>query len=458
MAHSVGTLVILGASGDLSSRLLLPAIGQLLTQQPQRRLQLIGVGSEKWTDTHWRSVIRSSCETVDAGGAAVDEVCANSTYVSADVTTPEGLGGIFEACKATPALYFALPPAVTARACAALENIARHPGLTLCLEKPFGTDRVSAEALNRQLAKLVPEDRIHRIDHFLGRSTVLNLTGLRFANSIFEPLWNADHIERIDIVYDETLGLEGRARYYDTAGALTDMIQSHLLQVLAVLAMEPPSTLSAQDMREGKAAVLRAARVWHDNPQEFSRRARYKAGMIDGRQLPDYVKEAGVDPKRHTETLAEITLQIDTWRWAGVPITLRSGKALAAARREIVVTFKPARHIPTGLKGKIQPTKLRIMLGPDAMSLELNINGPGDPHTIDRTVMTADFGPGELLAYGEVIEGILDNDPSLSVSARTAVDCWRVVAPVLTAWSKNEVPLQNYQAGSLGPPSWHAIG
>lgn len=450
--------MILGASGDLSARLLLPAIGQLLTQQPQRRLQLIGAGSENWNDAHWRSVIHSSFATVDAHGPAVDEIRSGSHYLSADVTTPEGLTAILNACAGTPALYFALPPAVTARACDALEHVTRPVGLTLGLEKPFGTDRTSAEALNRQLAKLVPEDRIHRIDHFLGRSTVLNLTGLRFANSVFEPLWNSDHIERIDIVYDETLGLEGRARYYDTAGALTDMIQSHLLQVLAVLAMEPPSTLSAQDMREGKAAVLRAARVWHNDPKEFSRRARYKAGTIDGRTLPDYEKEQGVDPKRRTETLAEVTLQIDTWRWAGVPITLRSGKALAQARREILITFKPARHIPTGLRGKIQPTKLRIMLAPDAMSLELNINGPGEPHTIDRTILTAEFGPGELLAYGEVIEGILNGDPSLSVSAGTAVDCWRIVAPVLSAWSKNDVPLQTYAAGTLGPRSWRPVG
>lgn len=458
MTQSVGTLVILGASGDLSSRLLLPAIGQLLTNDPGRRFRLVGSGFEDWSTAHWRSVVKKSFRTVKAAGQGVEELLASTRYVQADVTRPDDLARVLEVCEGAPALYFALPPAITAKACTALEKVKLPAGLTLALEKPFGTDRRSAVALNRQLGRLVPEERIHRIDHFLGRSTVLNLLGLRFANSILEPLWNGDHIERVDIVYDETLGLEGRARYYDGAGALVDMIQSHLLQVMAVLAMEPPSTLDGEDLRAAKGAVLRATRVWRDSPKESSRRARYTAGAVEGRELPSYAKEPGVDPARHTETLAEVTLQIDTWRWAGVPFTLRSGKALGSRRREILVTFKPARHIPHGLKGTKEPTLLRIMLAPDAMSLELNINGPGDPHEVERVALTADFGPGQLLAYGEVLEGVLDGDSSLSVGAETAVDCWRIVAPVLTEWAKDEVPLQTYRAGSAGPASWRAIG
>ena len=259
-------------------------------------------------------------------------------------------------------------------------------------------------------------------------------------------------------MYDESLALEGRARYYDNAGALVDMIQSHLLQVLAVVAMEPPSTLDAVDLRDAKATVLRATRVWNDSPVESSRRARYTAGQVEGESVPSYVKEPGVDASRGTETLAEVTVQIDTWRWAGVPFTLRSGKALGERRREVVVTFKPARHVPTGLKGTKEPTKLRIMLAPDEMSLELNVNGPGDPFEIERASLSVSFGPGQLLAYGEVLEGILDGDPSLSVRGDTAVDCWRIVAPVLTEWRKDEVPLQNYRAGSGGPASWKRIG
>lgn len=458
MTQTVGTLVILGASGDLSSRLLLPAVGQLLTNHPERRFQLVGAGAEDWTDAKWRQTVRASFKTVKANGPAVEQVLKSTAYLSADVTKPAELQRIFDACEGTPALYFALPPAITARACDALSKLTLPAGLTLALEKPFGTDKRSATALNKRLATLVPEERIHRVDHFLGNSTVLNLIGLRFANSILEPVWNGDHIQSVDIVYDETLGLEGRARYYDNAGALMDMIQSHLLQVLAVFAMEPPSALDATDLRDAKATVLRATRVWGDDPAVASRRARYTAGTIDGRKLPAYTDEPGVDPARDTETLAELTVEIDNWRWAGVPITLRSGKALGSKRREILVTFKPARHIPRGLTGHKEPTMLRIMLAPDAMSLELNINGPDDPHVIERVALSADFGPGLLLAYGEVLEGILDGDPSLSVRGDTAVEMWRIVAPVISAWKKGDVPLQSYRAGSAGPACWKHIG
>jgi glucose-6-phosphate 1-dehydrogenase len=458
MTQSVTTLLILGASGDLTSRLLLPALGQLLTNEPDRRLRLVGAGSEDWTDVHWRHVVRTSFSTMKAKGAAVDDLLKNTHYLSADVTKPEELGRLVDACEGTPAIYFALPPAIAAAACHALEKVQLPPRTALALEKPFGTDRRSAIALNAQLAKLVPEEQVHRVDHFLGNSTVFNLLGLRFANRIFEPLWNSDHISRVDVIYDETLALEGRARYYDKAGALTDMIQSHLLQVLAVLAMDAPSTLGSRDLRDAKGAVLRATRVWNDSPLESSRRARYTAGTVDTEKVPSYVDEPGVDPSRGTETLAEATFQIDTWRWAGVPFTLRSGKALGERRREIVVTFRPAQHVPTGLRGTHEPTKLRITLAPDGMTLELNVNGPGDPHEIDRAALRAEFGPGQLQAYGEVLAGVLDGDSSLSVRGDTAEECWRIVAPILKEWAQEKVPLDDYRAGSKGPSGWLPIG
>lgn len=448
VTQSVQALVILGGSGDLSSRLLLPALGQLLTSQSDRRLDLIGAGAEDWTDAHWRKTVRASFQTVRASGPAVQALLKSTRYRTADVTKPDDLRALLEAADGVPALYFALPPAVTAAACKALEKVELPSGLQLALEKPFGTDKRSAAALNRQVLRLVPEEQVHRIDHFLGNSTVFNLLGLRFANRIFEPVWSAQHIASVDIVYDETLGLEGRARYYDHAGALVDMIQSHLLQVLAVVAMEPPATLGERDLRDAKGAVLRATRVFGNDPKTSSRRGRYTAGTIDGRKLPSYVDESGVDPALNTETLAEVTLEVATWRWAGVPFTLRSGKALADQHHEIVITFLPAQQVPVGLRGVEHPTVLRIVLGPDAMSLELNVNGPGDPHVLGRAELTAEFGPGQLLAYGEVLEGVLDGDPALSVRGDAAVECWRIVAPVLKAWSQNEVPLDDYRAGS----------
>ncbi|WP_431247167.1 glucose-6-phosphate dehydrogenase [Leifsonia xyli] len=458
MTQSVDTLVILGASGDLTSRLLLPAIGQLLTDQPQRAFTLVGSSSDELDDDGWRAIVEKSFATVDAKGDAVERLLKETRYVNGDATSADDLKSLLSSVEGVPALYFALPPAITAKASDALGAFDLPKGLTLALEKPFGTDRESAIALNAQLARLVPEDQIHRVDHFLGRSSVLNILGVRFANSILEPIWDGLHIERVDVIYDETLALENRARYYDKAGALVDMIQSHLLQVMAVLAMEPPSTLGAADLRDAKQLVLRATRVWNDDPATASRRARYAAGEIDGKTLPAYAAEEGVDPSRETETLAEVTLQVDTWRWKGVPFTLRSGKALGSRRREMVITFAAAQHVPTGLTGAREPAKLRLMFAPDSMALELNINGTDDPHELERTALTADFGPGALLAYGEVLEGILDGDPSLSVRADTAVECWRIVESVLSAWHDGRVPLEEYPAGSEGPEEWKPLG
>lgn len=452
------TLFLLGGGGDLSRRLLLPALGQLLTRQPDRTVTVVGVGAGEMTDVEWRAVVATSFATQKASGAAVDAVLAETVYHRADVTDASVLEALLANSAGTPALYFALPPAVTVKACLGLEKFSLPEGTVLALEKPFGTNSESAAELNRLLARLVPENQIHRVDHFLGRSTVLNLLGLRFANRIFEPLWNAEHIERVDIVYDEQLGLEGRARYYDHAGALVDMIQSHLLQVLAVFAMEPPSSLDAADLRDAKGLVLRATRPWAGDPVAAGRRARYSAGSVDGREYPSYADEEGVDPALGTETLAEVTVEIDTWRWARVPFTLRSGKALGTRRREIVVRFKPANRVPAGFSGSNDPTILRLFLAPDEMSLNVNINGPDDPFVLDRVALTTSFNPGELNAYGEVLEGILDNDPSLSVRGDTAEQCWRIVEPILAAWKSGKVPLLEYPAGSAGPTEWEPVG
>ena len=449
------TLLILGASGDLTGRLLLPAVGQLLTS-PVRpaSLQLLGAAAEALDRPTWTERVRTAFASVGALGPELDQVLTTTDYLQADVTRAEDLRRLLAACDAVPVLYFALPPAITARACAALQQVDLPVGTSLVMEKPFGVDESSAASLNQIVHTLVPEDRIHRVDHFLGKSTVLNLLGLRFANRLFEPLWSADHIAAVEIVFDEPLALEGRARYYDTAGALVDMIQSHLLQVLALIAMAPPASVHAADLRDRKADVLRACRPWAGNPVTASRRARYTAGRIGDRDLPAYADEPGVDPRRGTETLAEITLEVDTWRWAGVPFRLRSGKALATPRKEIVFTFKPVPRTLPGLIGLTEPDRLRISLGPDRMQIDLNINGPDDPFGIDRVSLAGDFHPGRLPAYGEVLAGVLNEDPTLSVRGDTAEQCWRIVDPILVAWRHGSVPLDEYPAGSTGPPSW----
>ena len=440
MGTKIGTLIIFGASGDLTQRLLLPGLGQLIDCGGADKLQVIGVGQQALSTAVWRKRVARSFA---AGGAKSDEaraIAERAEYRRADVTDPNDLAEILAASTGTPALYFALPPRVTIAACAALAKVELPKGTVFGLEKPFGTDLHSAEALNRQLIALIPEQQIHRVDHFLGKSTVLNLLGLRFANRIFEPVWNADNIASVEIVFDEMLGLEGRAGYYDKAGALVDMIQSHLLLVMAVVAMEPPSSVDAEDLRGAMAQVLRATR--------------YTAGTVNGRKMPAYVKEPGVDRANKTETLAEVTLTINNWRWAGVPFTLRSGKAMAEQRKEIIVTFKDAPHIPTGMTGTPGPAALRIALTPEDIRLDLNINGQGSPFGLDRVVLNTEFGAGELGPYGEVLSGLLSSDPTLSVRADEIEECWRIVEPVLAAWRNDAVKLENYPAGSSGPKSW----
>ncbi len=458
MTNSTSTLLILGATGDLTSRLLLPALGQLLTKDPGRKVLLIGAGREDLSVDDWQQKLHDSFATSKSSGSAVDHLLESAAYMRVDVTKPADMERLLAACEGSPAIYFALPPTVTMRVCDALADVKLPDEIRLALEKPFGTDEESASALNAQLRKLVPEDQIHRVDHFLGRSTVFNLLGLRFANRLFEPVWNREHIESVDIVYDEQLALESRAGYYDHAGALVDMIQSHLLQVLGVLAMEPPATRGEADFRDAKSMVLRATRAYGDDPVSSTRRARYAAGKIGEASIPSYVDEDGVDPGNDTETLAEATFEIDNWRWAGVPFTLRSGKALGERRREVVVRFKQVPHLPTGLTGLNEPTVLRIMLAPDEMSLEININGEGDPFDLERVSLDASFGAGQMAAYGEVLEGILEGDPSLSVRGDTAEQCWRIVAPILQAWRDGDIPLEEYVAGSDGPSAWAPLG
>jgi glucose-6-phosphate 1-dehydrogenase len=444
------TLIILGASGDLTSRLLLPALGQLLAREPERRVHLAGAGMEDWSDETWRETVRTAFATTDA---AFDPVAA-TTYTRADITDSAQLQSLLDAAQGRPALYFAVPPAVAATACQALRSVRIPEGTILALEKPFGSDAASAETLNATLAELVPESQVFRVDHFLGRSTVLNLLGARFANRLFEPVWSADDIASIVVQFDESLGLEGRAGYYDKAGALVDMIQSHLLQVMAFVTMEPPASLDERDLRDATGAVLRATAVWGDDPVASSRRARYTAGAIEGRDFPSYVDEPGVDASRQTETLAEMTVEVRTARWTGVPITLRSGKALGRAEAKVEVRFRPVRHLPVGFTGDAGPTVVRFSLGPDRIELDLAVNGEADPLELERVTLDADLGEGALKAYAEVLSGILDGDAMLAVRADAAVDCWHIVQHVIDAWRDGRVPLDEYPAGTSGPTGW----
>lgn len=454
----VTTLLILGASGDLTGRLLLPGLARLIGSGRASGLKLAGAGGPGYSQEKWQERVNEVCaaakqQATVPGGTELDKIAADTRFAELDVTKPGELAALVDSLEGPVALYFALPPAVSQRACEVLEPGELPESTLLVMEKPFGSNQKSAQELNRTLIRLVPEENIHRVDHFLGKGTVFNILGLRFANHLLEPLFTSEHVEKMEIFYDEELALEDRAGYYDGAGALRDMIQSHLLQILGLLTMNAPATLKERDVRDHLGSVIRATAL-AGNAADSTRRARYTAGTSKGRPVPDYASEEGVEPALKTETLAEVTLNINNSRWAGVPFILRAGKALGTARKEAIITFRPVSHLPTGFKGTDEPTKLRIGFGPDTLSLDLDVNGPGDLYTLDRVTLAAELNSPDLLPYGEVLLGVLSGDPTLSVRGDTAEECWRIVDPILTAWADDAVPLAEYAAGGNGPADW----
>lgn len=457
-------MLILGASGDLAKRLLLPGLGSLIAGGDRADLRLVdgvkvvGSGRSDRSD-EWRDTVSSAFEQVGATGDAADAILAGTEYVQADPTAEGDWGRLLDTVEGDLVLYFALPPAIVSKVAAVLVGLDLPERTVLAVEKPFGDDADSAAALNEALLKIVPEERIHRVDHFLGHRAALAMLATRFNNRLLESSWNADNIERVEIVYDEKLGLEGRAGYYDTAGALRDMLQSHLLQVLAVTACEAPPDLDPEHLRNSLAAVLAVTKVWDDgavfpNTDAPSRRARYTAGEIDGQSLPDYTAEEGVDPANGTETLAEIALEIDNARWAGVPFVLRSGKAIGDPANEIRVHYRPVRWRPDGQTGDGTSEVLRFGFKPPRIELQFTAGGADMPFELEPVSVSGDLPKSAVTEYGEVIRGVLGDDPTLSIRGDVAVQCWRIVQPVLDAWQRGDVPLEEYPAGSAGPADW----
>jgi glucose-6-phosphate 1-dehydrogenase len=448
-------LIILGASGDLTHRLLLPGLGTLLKADHGLTVNLVGAAAEDWDQSHWRDIVKTALTDGDCSSDELQAILDTTTYVTIDASSADDLGKLLSGLQGRIVLYFALPPSITMAACKALADLSLPDDLFLAIEKPFGTDAESAHAFNELLAHLpLPESHVFRVDHFLGKATVLNLVGLRFTNRLFEPVWNASNISHIQIISDEELALEGRAAYYDRAGALKDMIQSHLLLVMALLCMEELATFDAFELRDLMAHLLRSTHLWGDDPVAASRRARYTAGKTGDEVVPNYVDEPGVDPSRNTETLAEMTVEIRNARWAGVPITLRSGKALGDGVRQITVVFRPIAHTPVGFHDEAPQNVVVIGLSPEFIRVQLSTNVEGDRLSLEPTVLDAELGESPIRPYGEILSHILGGDPLLSVRGDVAEDCWRIVTPVLDAWSSGAVPMDTYVAGSAGPSNW----
>jgi glucose-6-phosphate 1-dehydrogenase len=446
------SFVVLGGSGDLTGRLLLPGLAELFEAGVlDGDVDVVAVSRADWSDAEYREWARRrlAAHAPHVPEATRDRVVGRLRHVRGDVTVAAELRRALDRVDDVPVVYLALPNTVFRPTLEALADAGLPEGAIVAVEKPFGRDLPDARELNRILHRLAPEDAVFRIDHFLAKQTVLNILGLRFANRLFEPVWNAGHVEGVDIVFDETLGLEGRAGYYDTAGALRDMLQNHLLQLLALVAMEAPLTVDAAGLAARKGDVLRAVRPPADMARDTVR-ARYTAGTVEGRALPDYAGEDGVDPGRETETYAEFTVTVDNWRWSGVPFRLRTGKALGAGRREIVIRFKPVPHLAF-TDEEPRPDVLRMHLDPDGIALEVNLNGAGDPFDLERRTLDIALPPAGLSAYGLLLKEMLDGNAALSISDVEAEESWRIVEPILAAWDAGDVPLLEYPAGSDGP-------
>ena len=448
-------MIVLGAGGDLAARLILPGLAGLfaLGKLPDG-FRLVGLDRPEWDGDAFRAHVRAAIvEHGDEKAVAVADAFAEAcSYVHGDAGDPKALVAALATSEGPAVVYLALPPQVFPAAIAAIADAQLPEGSSIVIEKPFGHDLASAQGLNALLATAAPESAIHRVDHFLEKQTVQNVLGLRFANRIFEPIWNREHIEKIEIIWDETLALEGRANYYDRSGALRDMIQNHLLQVLALVAMEPPPTLHERDLRDRKTDLLRAVRT-PTAPEIATEtvRARYTAGTARNGPVPDYVAEEGVDGSKETETFAEVTLRIDNWRWADVPFVLRSGKALGAVCQHVAIHFRPVPHLTFGQQTHAQPNMLILSLAPDRLQLSVNINGSGEPFDLEQATMVAELAPQEVSAYGKVILDVLNCDPTLSIRGDEAEESWRIVEPIMASWAEGVPAIEEYPAGSPGP-------
>jgi glucose-6-phosphate 1-dehydrogenase len=327
------------------------------------------------------------------------------------------------------------------------------------VEKPIGTNLAEARSLNHELLSVLDESQVFRIDHYLGKETVQNVMAFRFANGLFEPIWNRNFIDYVQITAAEDIGIGSRAGYYDKSGALRDLVQNHMLQLLTLLCMEPPVTFSADDVRDEKVKVLHAIHPPRpDEVPQMAVQAQYGAGMAEGKQVPGYLEEEGVAPESTTETYAALRLEVDNWRWAGVPIYLRTGKRLSRKVTEIAVSLKPVPHLAFQAEGSVgvQPNQLILTMQPnEGVSLSLGAKIPGTRMRIRPVNMEFLYGTAFLSqspeAYERLLMDAMRGDATLFTRDDEVEAQWLIIDPILEAWSKLPGPLPQYPAGSAGP-------
>jgi len=473
-------IAIFGASGDLAKRKLIPALFNLMRNEllPEQ-WYVVGLGRTKMSDTEFRKTARESLNQFLPGGSVSPEDAENFErrlyYLSGDSEDPgyhlrlkERLAQLDkeQGVEGNRLFYLATPPGLYADI---IKNLGgsglNHPTDSshwsrIVIEKPFGTDLPSAQALNQELLQSFREGQVYRIDHYLGKETVQNILFFRFANAIFEPTWNRRYIDHIQITVAENIGIEHRAGYYDQAGALRDMFPNHLLQLVSLVAMEPPAVFESDAVRDEKAKVLKSVRpISPEKVAEFAVRGQYGPGIVNGQQIKGYRQEPGVKPDSMTETFFALKLYIDNWRWEGVPFYLRSGKRLAKRVAEIAVEFKRVPHLlfKSVIGEEIEPNTLVFRIQPDeGIGTKFQAKHPGAKLCMDTVTMDfsyqGSFKVTSPEAYERLLLDCLAGDQILFSRRDWTEYSWSAISPVLDQWAKKAEPgFPTYPAGSWGP-------
>ncbi|MEC1633621.1 glucose-6-phosphate dehydrogenase [Bacillus mojavensis] len=462
-------IVIFGATGDLAKRKLYPSIHRLYKNgQIGEEFAVVGVGRRPWSNEDLRQTVKTSISS--AADKHIDDFTSHFYYHPFDVTNPgsyQELNVLLNQLEDTYQIpnnrmfYLAMAPEFFGTIAKTLksEGVTATTGWSrLVIEKPFGHDLPSAQALNQEIREAFTEDQIYRIDHYLGKQMVQNIEVIRFANAIFEPLWTNRYISNIQITSSESLGVEDRARYYEKSGALRDMVQNHIMQMVALLAMEPPIKLNTEEIRSEKVKVLRALRpIAKDEVDEYFVRGQYQAGEIDGLPVPAYTDEDNVAPDSNTETFVSGKLLIDNFRWAGVPFYIRTGKRMKEKSTKIVVQFKDIpMNLYYGNENNMNPNLLVIHIQPDeGITLYLNAKKLGgaahaQPIKLDYCSNCNDeLNTPE--AYEKLIHDCLLGDATNFAHWDEVALSWSFVDSISETWEANKTLSPNYEAGSMGP-------
>jgi len=471
------TVVLFGASGDLAKRKVIPAMYDLAVHNSLGpRYAIVGFARSPMTDDSFRQTAGEAAKSISEVGP-IDpqkwsDFASRLNYHQGEYGDPKAYSDLGNRLKelaekdnlgGNRLFYLSTPPEVYFDI---IEQIGKaglakpsspNSWVRIIVEKPFGRDLESAKELNRRVLNVFDEHQVYRIDHYLGKDTVQNLLVLRFGNGIFEPLWNRNYVDHVQITAAETLGVERRGGFYETTGALRDMIQSHVLQLTSLVAVEPPASFDANSVRNEKLKVLQSIRPFDlEAVAQSVVRGQYSAGEVGGKSLPGYRQEQGVNPSSKTETFVAAKLRIENWRWAGVPFYLRTGKRLAKRTTEIVIEFRRAPHMVFHDKN-IEPNRLVLNIQPDeGISVSFSAKKPGTEMNIGNVVMDFSyregFGEGSRSAYATLVNDCVRGDATLFDRGDNVEAAWSLVDPILDVWSAaRTATVPQYSSGSWGP-------